>query len=112
MAKWWWLGGSVARWKRWACVAPIPSHWTGIPKLGVGIGCAPKSSPYQATDAARSGAWTLTWLTRMAVMARRPYRAASALRSATAGCETPHDHVRAQTGCERERARNGPPTDR
>src|SRR3954468_19483594 len=88
MAKWWWLGGSGARGERGGCVSPMPSHCTAIPKFGVGIGCAPKSSPYQATDAARSGAWTLTWLTRMAVMARRPYRAGSAPRSATAGCET------------------------
>src|SRR3954453_20882744 len=102
MVKWGWLVGALARWEGPTCGAAMPSHCTGIPKFGVGIGCAPKSSPYQATDAARSGAWTLTWLTRMAVMARRPYRAGSAPRSATAGCETAHHHVRATTACERE----------
>src|SRR3954470_9137581 len=112
MAKWWWLGGSVARWKRWTCVSPMPSHCTAIPKFGVGIGCAPKSSPYQATDAARTGAWTLTWLTRMAVMARRPYRAGSAPRSARAGCETAHHHVRARTAREPEGGSSGSSTDR
>src|SRR3954451_18164211 len=104
MAKWWWLGGSVARWKRWTWVSPMPSHWTGIPKFGVGIGCAPKSSPYQATDAARSGAWTLTWLTRMAVMARRPYASRARPAERNGGCETAHRRVRTQTGYERKRA--------
>src|SRR3954449_12001506 len=112
MAKWWWLGGSVARWNRWTCVSPMPSHCTGIPKFGVGIGCAPKSSRYQTTDASRSGAWTLTWLTRMAVMASRQYRPTRGVPTATAGCKPPHRRVRPQTARERARARNGLQADR
>src|SRR4051812_5461862 len=40
-----------------------------MPKFGVAIRWAPKRSSYHATEVARSGAWTLTWLTRMALIA-------------------------------------------
>src|SRR4051794_18242038 len=60
----------------------MASHCTGMPKFGVAIRRAPKRSSYHATEVARAGACTLTWLMRVALMAgaRLPGARAQAVR--------------------------------